>query len=1117
MKIMSIVQNFGHPTSIWKAWATVKLNGINSGNNNLDFVDATNEFMTGALNPAYFAASANPILSLNELDPTCLMAKSQVLAEQDVPTSRVGYTHFRRAIDYVTMLGSEIGTWWKEYVTLYHMALKARDANRDIIRDDAFVRNMLGWEEAFLLATGDLLGEPFYYRASQDPDYEDIMKTVVDELLSLNVIDHVGFDMGFAASDVGYCTHPNTGEGVFSLDTEAVTHLFTHPWRRACQNGYLRSRYSTLYNTRRPTAYSTTHQTTIGDVDDWWVLSEGGASTAFPPGTWDEIAAYNADTVRTRSGVLAEADGYFGAEAEPYNSQEAASDAMPFQRFDGELLKYFFSDTNWNIAANLDFGLIVNLNQANGSTGSLNDLATSDPHSGGRYAGAVNSLIPVEMRVDGTATNCAPTLRQEGWTGGTYITTPRAHTCGRVTATEMIDILRGLSLSMSNDVLHIFKTLGRVKKTLPTTLANITEPGGKKMGAMIARSMRDGYLLSLTPQFNIDTKLEYASQNGPLVWDNDLDVSTDGNGFGTYMSNSGFSPAVISGIGNQINQRWNGLDYSQAMYMTDLDGVTHSGVPLPAAVIGEYASGKYYFWSPPGIEERDLTDGLEITQYIHANLLSWPMVRDTATDAWTLIDFSGAQAGYTVGQHVFPRATLGMSGAAVEFDVNTVDLDDDPGPVAGTARDHYHAFNGFVRGLSNNVLAGRTWYYNPQELNLIGIANRYWKGSFMMPCSWVDPYRAKLFNTITAYLPMNEVLALDVAGVDTTGCTVTGADGAYLRSSASSSVPSWEVNPIHNFGHGSQLNISTNGRPVSWWNSNASHSAIATNWAAMVGVGTSLVNTGLGNNVGVDIGPASAAPKFLDVFEFTSPTMKASINGHAGRTLFLPGMHSPNASFFAPSIEGGQNHPYLFTEQKFNMGKYNTTLGTESGFATVRVFGEYMLGPTVETVREETLRPSSWLRAMYSGHTRYRDGLDDWTEYGDAGAMSPHKNTFTGACFLDGLTNSFTTIGSGAVLQLGNHAATTLQEANFFSKEMTHPWMVPNLVTTVDSRLRNTLIENPWSKKSPEQIGFISTNYAPGDLRSVNVSTRQVLKSVYLTKIQAGVSNELFRDLQIIN
>jgi len=616
--------------------------------------------------------------------------------ELNNPTAIVGYTSTRRPIDYAYAYSVSLGRWWRVYCTLYHLA-KAGENSRTEFLDDKTIKEYDGYIEAFLLATGDVTLAPFGMKATDDLDLDKIFSIAKNTMLGDSLVDHKGFTYGYSTTRLGFSTDPSSGKQTALLDRDTVTNLFSHPWRRAAANAYVRPRFEQRYNLRRS-----------GNAGSLFVITEGGVSTTFRN---DTLENQQAATTMELPTLLTNNIHLGGA--------GAIGTGQTFPLFAGQSLRALFSqnkgvlehpEATHFLRAPLPLFLETSKTQGglisgtNKSTIGLvpYSVATSDtavapdtkagaaaeypsvvarslldgmhgaadniddwmgmPMLNAAYRGVAlggQNLSNVYSDHSGNNMNYAPIDLLDGLqTGMRHIMVPNVFNTdspGHITWMEWRDVLNGLKDRFPLESLKIMQATKRLKLTLPNgSMGELTSVGNSTFGALLRNSMRDGYIAQPLPGFSVTSKLERDSQNGPAV--------VDGKWYSTT------SPFVLADTNT-----WLRTDDSTLVdsYTSSLS--TRMFKRLNHQFVGEYMSGTKGYYAPPGIGERDITGPLGPDGRYALDLMTVP--RDALIDgsspalaaAVAAAAANGGNVDHTTMAYATPTDMLVASGANAYF------------------------------------------------------------------------------------------------------------------------------------------------------------------------------------------------------------------------------------------------------------------------------------------------------------------------------------------------------------------------------------------------------------------------------------------------------------------
>jgi len=994
------------------------------------------------------------------------MSWAQELAEADIPLAPVGYTHSRRALDYNLMVSAEFGTWWKEYITLAELA-KAEIGETSQLSVEYSVTNGKGAYEAFILATGELTQFPFHLPTVRMPQVDEIVNAVSAAFVDLGVLDHIGFNLGFADSKVGMTTHPATGQAVCLLDTETITHLFSHPWRRAMTTPSIEDSFRYSFDQRASVWDASSSGIDNATNGKFGHIMEGGAVTPFPSATWKENVMYGEtsftwDQANTEYVMTAPVTTVGGTDYERL-----------FPPFDGDYVRAFLRGGGVDHAQRASMTSLPYRNGVNHTE--FTDFSETDTSgTASNVDNCLNILTGFGINrhfgkyMDSNFTDGNDATQKLGSNFGSAM--PRLHTCGRATALEWLEILNYVRSFTSSVVYTLNDVTGRTKTSLPTGRTVITHTPGATYGSLLHNSMRDGFIHSLTPAFNLVSKLTLDSQNGPLFLTKEL--------FAGLSS----QPFVIAA------SRWGRWDSATNTVRT-LSGNSQNLTMLDPMVVGETMSGTLNVYLPPGIAETDVTRG-DPSGMVYSDLLSMPIdgIRTSMTSAGV------AEGQIRLESQATVPTAYGIAGIQA----------------------HFHPCNGFVRGMiRGNVfnVAGTEdieknvnyfFAWNPHALGLSGDAWRMWAGTYMGATSWFDPYRLMPFETTSVWATLSDTSDAryenwagyaSVTGFDDNQHKVDTANDYWLPALA---------NVTFNEAAGlySQAVVPSGG--LLNWNPLKMDATKLDDWAVeyttgaggMAGTtGPTVITSSVENYPVINVGHGIRGYGYLTTMSgvsFARPRNNTSMFG--GPALLHKGTQGHSSELFYADTGYKPNLRTSIVEGSFYYG-----------------IGNYMLNSFDNQLAPELMSPYSWLHTLYRGGAMQEEMyVNPVVTEGIQEPDAPSNYQSIGA------TSYANALGSNSPVDVAGATAGAFGTALVGGvKRSLLEWdsdtALPNSVE-FDNR-RNRWV-NPWVKATDNGFGWLRVNYESP--HSTDAAIRAGLRDSYRA-IYQGLNNDLFRSLQVIN
>jgi hypothetical protein len=671
------------------------------------------------------------------------------------------------------MLSYEVGEWYAEMQTLYELAISTIDTAASL-RRDTFIQENLGYKEAFLLACGDLTLAPFHLRKSEDPNIEKIWGTLKEAILDTTFLDHVGFDAGFSSRCTGIIGFPGTGKQTALLTKDVVKKFFTHPWIAASRNPVMKQKFDGPFGSRMPTA-QWWNQTQSGTHVSMFTLTEGGCATKFV--TEDASLL----TVPVSAEMTLDLDNEMSSGRLPDASRlNMVNDPVNYATLNahqagitGAAVKGTYNDigrmryglqylNHGDYILSMLAGGIFSATAGKGvqHPGMLGTGCLYDFHA---WTGA--TVMFDDRMQDVLTTRANSTLVGTGADGGHNASwnipvTLSLSSPANVYGTQMVRILRKLRIAFPDEVEGMMGSLGRIKKSLPSSSRHT---GLGPWGRGYSASVRDGWIQSSAPAWNFEAKLKRASHNGPMLLSSPLSAGTVG-----HIALS--TPTPIDGVG-----QWGGIDTSCVVSIPDLAsggtfGVTESG--LPQRWTGLYMDGVISRFSPPHTTPEMLMGNVSEENKLRADILTYPLAGASSAkstmfvpkqDSLNLIKEKMVAAG---GGGAIPAAFTAATGYWKVEDLNSASNHKD------YSSQHWHWSSTFMRGatIRDAVQSGAAgsaagssglFFYDPRQLSLIGGSWYTWAGSYMPAQCWLDPYNPRPFSVTTALLNATDLASLD--------------------------------------------------------------------------------------------------------------------------------------------------------------------------------------------------------------------------------------------------------------------------------------------------------------------------------------------------------------------
>jgi len=1139
-----------------------------------------------------------------------------------------------------------------------------------------------GWIEAFVLACGDLTLAPFSMKATDDLDLDKVFRLAKENLIDDSLVDHAGFTRGYNESRMGFSTHPSNGEQMALLDRDTVTNLFTHPWRRAAANSYIRPQFETQFDLRRS---GLTENVSI------FSITEGGDSTTFKnaplaeQGYLQTASDYNLLNTLTNS----EADA-------PMCITQAMVDNADMQLapyFAGEVLANSFAlgrtprdvplislglRQPLPISTEGDYAEVGATQGSVGLTSGTNKSALfldadANTHVASASSGyatvdaemALQSLLVARTVLDGSFGGrdgiqdwqgnvvsaagyidlTAPTLDATVETingidieldsyyigvasSDAKLVSPMVFNTdspGHITWAEWSTILTGMKNRFPAESLKILQATGRLKKTLPNgSIGELTSVGNSTFGALMANSVRDGYVTAPLPGFSVTSKLERTSQNGPLV------VSGQYRGVGT--------PTSLYNIA-----QWSRVDDSNIVQSPMMDGSVRNFSHLNHQFVGEYMSGRKGYYAPPGIGERDITGPLGPDGRLTLDLMSIPrdaivsgaspngptygagptayaaFAHREPTDMIRCSTFGNpsglsADKNALISRAIVADRTYGAASGESEY------IDDDNGIGNGVfgygtrvqlgTTMHFARDVGFRRGAvdyhapindeddwSLGGISRKLWYFDPNSMRIAGPSCRSMWGAYMSTSDafWCDPYRLDPFVATSVWLSPSDYAQLE-GRVDYKGLTIgfnsphehiTGANqtAGVLTADAAGDGGRADEGPSEADFLASLMIYDTDSEIGGDYESFCLGVTTSGNWDAaipgLVGVTSCWLDAistdsyfGVNlHDLTVSAGAVSQLPvnpesvgSTIHLDESLQRTILYSnmagwtgySSGRGGTALptglwhAQPGLGSQDldatqapVDSLVPTrscpITGVSMDDWIPYDNRMNVDALypdGTALGFK--FVNAELFSRSVPVSSYESgfasdglAHAEFLHSGQYLFTMPMQRASFISNPMMWLYYEyeyELDVHQKHHHYTDGTLGADPLTFRLGSLfaGDGDIPTWGRIADISALAASFPSWEAANganvadlesmlAWHSDGVLTAQKLRERQAALPNPWQRASEGEPGVDTYTYDSSEQIGIARGLSQRLRSQYLGEMAAGLSNDLMRDVQVIN
>jgi len=1075
-----------------------------------------------------------------ELDPTCSLSVMQELSERNTPTSNVGYTHIRRALDYRMMICYEVAEWFGEMQALYELA-KMPSEDGQSLRDDIWVKYNLGYEEAFLLACGDLTVAPWHMRASDDPDVDVVWAVLKEAILDIGFLDHTSFDVGWNSRSTGVTTFPGTGQSLVLLERDTVTSFLTHPWRALTRNPSLRPKFQSAFSDRSPSNAWLARTYGVNDHTGVFNLIEGGASTQFQ--TIVESARRIDPSVSLAEGEIPDhsilnklttgldtlldfeiGDPGTGA---PSSSQMLGRSSQIMHS--AAYVSQFMNDGDWILSVLKDNFSSATMDQGAGNLQYTATVSDGDDWSGSRtifdfqewhdYSSASPSRsvennfdIIGRYKIEDMTNRAGSGQDSEGCNAYSGIPSCLSLSSpSKVYGHQMVEILRLMKRGFSDEVEHILSELGRIKKSLPSSAK---QTGLGTYGKAYHNSLRDGYITSHGPAWNFKAKLTRASHNGPTFIASQLTGSTSGVG----------TPHTMDGEG-----QWGGNDTTCKVSIPDLltGGTLANTDGLPQRFSGLYGDGLINRYTPAHFSADSLLASKSEEYKVRSDMLTYPLVirsngelrEAQVADPTYLQQATGDASDVYLPQYFATSANL--------FWV----VPDSGGSADNEGVRHYHPVRGFMRGMAiygPGSLGGAStngdscqWFYKPRELSLVGDEWYSWAGSHMGASVWLDPYRPMPFSVSTALLGAPALTTLDHSAITIVAQSEALSSNAEFNSEYQADSPGQE-----------QLSFDDN---VQDWlgNVTCNYGGAGGNewqWLTVYGSGRNLdfaggTNTDETQSFYDVLAPGSGSPAasttaskgvvsaFRDIqnaCDTHSSSMKHSnikwglgISGHVSAT---GGTSLRDATLNAKNVTITNNELDVALPRQPG----SPAPSSVEHVPIVVVSGDYTINPQFGDITPANVLPLAWMGQVYTNEVFHDFNQRDFMKN-----MMGFTATRIGTAYRDEGTHTLNNIcyATKTADKVGLDPTTGTE-----AKRTIDAWFEDGAASpsTVDRRNKVLGGQSPWIKGIGTEAGYSRTSYEAGDIQSQDDGLRRAAMASY-GKLTTGLTNDLFRKIQIVN
>jgi len=194
-----------------------------------------------------------------DLDPTALFYLERDAVEKDRPSSLIGRSSIMAEMYDIAAVSTQFGEWWKQYCTLYGLALGAQkgtdDNSRRLLSESRNVYEGDGYVAAFVMASGSLVGTEYAMTMLDEVRVQTIMeKTLAFLKPHMSALDHLAFARGVLHLEnaIGTGTLPHDGSAVTFLGAQVYEELFESPIKRAMGNPHARELLRTVLTSRIP-------------------------------------------------------------------------------------------------------------------------------------------------------------------------------------------------------------------------------------------------------------------------------------------------------------------------------------------------------------------------------------------------------------------------------------------------------------------------------------------------------------------------------------------------------------------------------------------------------------------------------------------------------------------------------------------------------------------------------------------------------------------------------------------------------------------------------------------------------------------------------------------------
>jgi hypothetical protein len=594
MKIIATHNKPVYPTAMLNSLLSAIRQGRLFGavNNEFEFrdfadVDNPDGALRGPFHPDY-----NVVVPLDELDPTAKISKARRAVEVRSKSSTIGYTAIQREMMYRTGVSAMIADWFREFNTLYELALEAESQVKTnaSFRLSKFkdVESSDGYIEMYLAAIGELDAGLLNYTEDRPTDVSAIHALVMSKFKPLTqTLEAWGFEQGYNSSKdcVGVGVLPTTQEKIGFLKSYTLKHLGRSSMAAVLKSPRARVLGRLAIMDRIDAARENTSSTS------YITITEGGETLVLPAwGTLGSTAYWNQ--------LIQLIDERAALDVGTYTSQW---DWIHQFYSMGDLVNGLYSGT---IDFEAESGLCVLIREHTAfvtgppatqrstegpvvDTLNLADVNMINPHLVNIIMGTTDFAYDEghTSPVNGVVNSSLPN-------GLLDISSP-----GDMSASDMIVFLRALEFQWSTLSNGILTSTSRARRDIPASSTVKIPAVTPFIADLMQNSIRDGCRLDIQPSFNVAKRFELGQQQGPvlapLAYDLEPVILGKTNGWG--LVDQTVSVAFRSVMGGNVNIN-----------------------ALPSIHSGQMVTGRASMWTPKGASPRfDVSD-------VALNVLSYP-------------------------------------------------------------------------------------------------------------------------------------------------------------------------------------------------------------------------------------------------------------------------------------------------------------------------------------------------------------------------------------------------------------------------------------------------------------------------------------------------------------